>query len=169
MIRLDPDSMKYTTFLTEEGLYSYKRMPIRDHASMDGYNFRFDKVTERRCVDDSLLYADTMEKAIIETASYLSLMGSNGIIQNLYKFQFGSKEVEWAGAGFTIGADLVRPLAKHTAAVRTYTFLHHRPEELYGPAAGGLLLCHLTSCGEDQASTETFHTVELDKGNLRGV
>ena len=125
MIRLDPDSMKYTTFLTEEGLYSYKRMPIRNHASMDAYNFRFDKVTEhvknqKRCVDNSLLYADTMEKAIIQTASYLSLMGSNGIIQNPYKFQFGSKEVEWAGAGFTIGADLVRPLAKHTAAVRTY-------------------------------------------------
>ena len=125
MIRLDPDSMKYTTFLTEEGLYSYKRMPIRNHASMDAYNFRFDKVTEhvknqKRCVDNSFLYADTMEKAIIQTARYLSLMGSNGIIQNPYKFQFGSKEVEWAGAGFTIGADLVRPLAKHTAAVRTY-------------------------------------------------
>ena len=28
MIPLDPDSMKYTTFLTEEGMYSYKRMPM---------------------------------------------------------------------------------------------------------------------------------------------
>ena len=122
MIRLDPDSMKYTTFLTEDGLYSYKRMPIRNHASMDAYNFRFDKVTEKRCVDNSLLYAyaDTIEKGIMQTASYLSLMGSNGIIQYPYKFQFGSKDVDWAGAGFTIGADSVRPLAKHTAAVRTY-------------------------------------------------
>ena len=25
---LDPNSMKYTTFLTEEGMYSYKRMPM---------------------------------------------------------------------------------------------------------------------------------------------
>ena len=94
-----------------------------DHVSMGAYNFRFDKVTEqvkdkKRCVDDSLLYSKTLEKAFLQAASYLSLMGTKGIIQNPDKFQFGSKEVEWAG--FRIGPNSVRPLAKHTASVKTY-------------------------------------------------
>ena len=63
-------------------------------------------------------YANTLEKAFTQTANYLSLMGTNGIIQNPDKFEVGSKEVELAE--FTIGADLVRPLAKHTAAVKMY-------------------------------------------------
>ena len=45
-------------------------------------------------------------------------MGKNGIIQCPEKFKFGSKEVAWAG--FTIGPDSVKPLPKHTEAVRKY-------------------------------------------------
>ena len=123
MIPLLPDSMQYTTFLTEWGMYRYRRMPMGDHVSMDAYNFRFDKVTEgvkdmKRCVDDSLLHSNTLEAVFLKAADYMSLMGRNGIIQNPDKFQFGSKEVKWAG--FTIGDDSVKPLPKHTATVRTY-------------------------------------------------
>ena len=58
-----------------------------DHVSMDAYNYRFDKVTEKvenlkRCVDDSLIHAKTLEEAFIKTAEYLSLMGQNGIQKN---------------------------------------------------------------------------------------
>jgi hypothetical protein len=45
-------------------------------------------------------------------------MGNNGIIQCPEKFQFGNKTVAWAG--FTIGPDSVKPLPKHTEAVKTY-------------------------------------------------
>ena len=67
MIPLHKDSREYTTFLTELGMFRYKRMPMGDHVSMDTYNYRFDKITEavenkKRCVDD------------------LTLMGKNGII-----------------------------------------------------------------------------------------
>ena len=46
-------------------MYSYKRMPMGDHVTMDAHNFRFDKVTEqvknqKRYVDNSLLYSDTL-------------------------------------------------------------------------------------------------------------
>ena len=83
----------------------------------------FDKVTQgvenkKRCVDDSLLYANSLEKAFYQAASYLHLMGTNGIIQCPEKFQFGCKTVAWAG--FTIGPDSVKPLPKHTEAVRSY-------------------------------------------------
>ena len=123
MIPLHEDSRKYTTFLTEWGMFRYKRMPMGDHVSMDAYNYRFDKVTQgvenkKRCVDDSLLYSNSLEKAFYQAANYLHLMGSNGIIQCPEKFQFGSKTVDWAG--FTIGPDSVKPLTKHTEAVRSY-------------------------------------------------
>ena len=123
MIPLDPESMPYTNFVTEWGMFRYKRMPMGDHVSMDAYNYRFDKVTEKvenlnRCVDDSLLNSDTLENAFFQAANYLSLLGQNGILQNPDKFQFGSKTVEWAG--FTISENNVKPLAKHTAAIRSF-------------------------------------------------
>jgi hypothetical protein len=42
MIPLHPDAMQYTTFLTEWGMYRYRRMPMGDHVSvsMDAYNYR---------------------------------------------------------------------------------------------------------------------------------
>ena len=64
-----------------------------DHVSMDAYNYRFDKITEKvtdkkRCVDDSLLYSLTLKNAFFKTANYLTLMG-----ENPEKFQFGRKQV----------------------------------------------------------------------------
>ena len=55
-------------FITEDGMYQYKRMPMGDHVSMDAYNARFDNITKgvedvKRCVDDSLLYNKTLEGA----------------------------------------------------------------------------------------------------------
>jgi hypothetical protein len=62
MIPLPEDSREYTNFLTEWGMFRYKRMPMGDHVLMDAYNYRFYKVTvgvetKKRCVDDSLLYS----------------------------------------------------------------------------------------------------------------
>ena len=123
MIPLHQDSRKYTMFLTEQGMYQYKRMPMGDHVSMDAYNYRYDKVTKgvadmKRCMDDSLLYSNTLEKIVHQAAEYLTLMGDNGILQNPEKFQFGRKEAEWAG--FIITSDSVKPLAKHTKAIKTF-------------------------------------------------
>ena len=94
-----------------------------DQTSMDAYNYRFDKVTEKvenlkRCVDDSRIHAKTLEEAFFRTAEYLSLMGQNGIPQNPDKFQFGTTTVEWAG--FLIGEKSVKPLPKHTEAIKSF-------------------------------------------------
>ena len=74
MIPLHEDSRKYTTILTEWGMYRYKRMPMGDNVSMDAYNYRFNKVTQgvenkKRCVDNSLLYSNSLEKAFYQAAS----------------------------------------------------------------------------------------------------
>jgi hypothetical protein len=57
-------------------MFRYNRMPMDDHVSMDAYNCRFDMVTvgvenKKRCVDDPLLYSDTLEKSFIRAANYL--------------------------------------------------------------------------------------------------
>lgn len=128
MIPLDPDSRQYTTFITPWGKFRYVRMPMGDHVSMDAYNYRFDKVTEKvvnlkRCVDDSLLHSDTLEAAFHQTTQYLSLLGNHGILQNPDKFKFGHQEIEWAG--FLIGKDTVSPLPKHTESIRTFPTPHN--------------------------------------------
>ena len=94
-----------------------------DHISMDAYNARFDNITKevedvKRCVDDSLLYCKTLEEAFHQVTRYLTLMGENGILQNPDNFVFGMKEVEWAG--FLITSNLVKPLPKHTKAIRSF-------------------------------------------------
>ena len=100
MIPLYEDSRKYTTFLMEWGMFIYKRMPMGDHVSVDAYNYRFDKVTQgvenkKRCVDDFLLYSNSLEKAFHQAASYLHLMGTNGIIQCPESFSLGARR--WTG------------------------------------------------------------------------
>ena len=65
-------------FITEDGMYQYKRMPKGDHVSMDAYNARFDNIIKevknvKRCVDDSLLYCKSLEGAFLQTAEYLTL------------------------------------------------------------------------------------------------
>ena len=52
-------------------------------------------------IDDTLLYQPDLEKAFKHVASYLTLVGRNGIVLNPEKFVFGAKEVDWAGIRLT--------------------------------------------------------------------
>lgn len=72
-----------TTFITEWGRYRYCRAPMGFHASGDAYTRRFDDITARqprtvRCVDDSLLWNDTIEESFWHT-----LQGKNIVNPNL--------------------------------------------------------------------------------------
>ena len=44
----------------------------------------------RRVIDDTLLHEESIEKAFYQVASYLTLVGKNGIIMNPDKFQFAA-------------------------------------------------------------------------------
>ena len=92
-------------------------------ASGDGYTQRFDKITEnvqkqRRVIDDVLLYHSNTEEAFKETASYLTLVGRNGITLNPEKFTFARDEVDWAG--IKVGQTSVKPLDEHVEAIRNF-------------------------------------------------
>ena len=107
-------SSSITTFLTEWGRYRYLRAPQGFLASGDAYTKRFDDITEgienkTRCVDDSLLWEDTVEGSFWSTVRYIDLCARGGVVFNPKKFVFCRDEVDFAG--FTIGKTSLRPTA----------------------------------------------------------
>ena len=111
---LREEDQPFTTFITEEGSYMYRVLPQGFTGAGDGYNRRYDDIIEEvdrktKCVDDVLLWdIDTeMEIHWWRVIDYLILVGVNGVVLNPEKFEFSSKEVEFAG--FVITGDGVSP------------------------------------------------------------
>ena len=101
-----------TTFITPWGRFRYRTTPQGFLAAMDAYNHRFDLITrdigyKKRCVDDSILWGDSIEEIFKRTCEYLTLTGGAGIIMNPDKFVFGKKKLEFLG--FEITEDGVEP------------------------------------------------------------
>ena len=112
-----------TTFITEWGRYRYKRAPQGFHASGDAYTRRFDDITVdfkrvSRCIDDSLLWDETIEDAFWHTFDYLKHCSANGIIFNKEKFVFASTTCEYAG--FELTPDGYRPTSKMLDSIRNF-------------------------------------------------
>ncbi|GFR80773.1 enzymatic polyprotein, partial [Elysia marginata] len=84
-----------TTFITPWGRYRYKTTPQGYIASGDGYTRRCDEViaeipNKTKCVDDALLWADTLEESFHQAVQWLDICGRHGIILNPEKCIFGS-------------------------------------------------------------------------------
>ena len=112
-----------TTFITPWGRYRYKTTPQGYIASGDGYTRRYDEIVaeipnKTKCVDDALLWADTLEESFHQTVQWLDICGRHGITLNPEKFVLGSDTVEFAG--FEITPDRVRPSKKHSQAIRDF-------------------------------------------------
>ena len=112
-----------TTFITEWGRYRYCRTPMGFHASGDAYTKRFDDITAGqlrviRCVNDSLLWDDTISDSFWHTFEYLKLCGDNGIIFNKDKFQFAQDNIEFAG--FEVTSEGYKPLKRIISAIQDF-------------------------------------------------
>ncbi len=68
-----------------------------------------------KCVDDVLLWADTIEESFFQAVQWLDTCGNNGITLNPDKFVFAADTVEFAG--FEITSDSVRPSHKYLRAI----------------------------------------------------
>ena len=120
---LSASARNATTFITEWGRYRYKRAPMGHHASGDAYTRRFDDITQdfervSRCVDDSLLWDETIEDAFWHTYDYLKHCSDNGIIFNINKFIFAAEVCEFAG--FEVTKDGYRPPKHKLDAIRDF-------------------------------------------------
>ncbi|GAB1597479.1 hypothetical protein Ahia01_000965400, partial [Argonauta hians] len=91
--------------------------------SGDGYTRRYDALVadiqnKTKCIDDALLWADTLEENFNQVVNWLDICGRNGIILNPKKFTFGRDEVEFAG--FKVGKEKVRPADHFAEAITNF-------------------------------------------------
>lgn len=112
-----------TTFITPWGRYRYKTTPQGYIASGDGYTRRYDSLVtdipnKTKCIDDALLWAETIEENFHQVVQWLDICGRNGITLNPSKFHFGQDTVEFAG--FTIGKNEVKPAAHFYEAIQNF-------------------------------------------------
>ena len=122
-IPLHKDDKHYTTFITPKGRYRYKVAPQGYIASGDGYTRRFDEIVAdfprmTKCVDDALLYSDSIEAAFFHAVNWLDICGKNGVTLNPAKFTFSRLTVQFAG--FEITPTNVRPCPQYIEAIRNF-------------------------------------------------
>ena len=119
-IPLHEDDRHLTTFITPWGRYRYCVAPQGYIASGDGYTRRFDEIVsdisqKTKCVDDALLWDDTIEESFYHTVDFLDTCGNNGVTLNPPKFTFARSTVEFAG--FEITPTTVRPCPHFIEAI----------------------------------------------------
>ena len=122
-VPLHPNDRHFTTFITPWGRYRYCTAPQGYIASGDGYTRRYDEITssipnKTKCVDDTLLWSDTIEESFFQAAHWLDVCGRNGITLNPDKFTFAQNNVEFAG--FEITLDTVKPCQKFISAITNF-------------------------------------------------
>ena len=120
-VPLHPDDRHLTTFITPWGRYRYCVAPQGYVASGDAYTRCYDELVaditnKTKCVDDALLWADTIEESFWRAVQWLDICGRNGIILNPPpKFTFAADTVEFAG--FELSLTDVRPCRKFLQAI----------------------------------------------------
>ena len=120
-VPLHPDDRHLTTFITPWGRYRYCVAPQGYVASGDAYTRRYDNIVahipnKTKCVDDTLLWADTIEESFWQAVDWLDVCGRNGIILNPPpKFIFAADDVEFAG--FEVTLTDVRPCKQYLEAI----------------------------------------------------
>ena len=107
------EDQKFTTFVTPWGRYRYCVAPQGHLVIGDAFTHWYDEVVKdlepyfKKCVDDTLIWGQTLEEAFFRTCEYISTCGAAGIVFNRTKLQFGHMELEFLGLNTT--ADLVSP------------------------------------------------------------
>ena len=122
-LRIREEDRHYTTFITPWGRYRYCVAPQGFLASGDAYTRRFDEIIAHignkvKCVDDTILWEDDLEKSFFQVCEFLTTCGDNGITLNPSKFQFAEDEVEFAG--FRITSTNVQPSNKYLDAILNF-------------------------------------------------
>lgn len=122
-VPLHEDDRHLTTFITPWGRYRYRSAPQGYMASGDGYSRRYDAITadignKTKCVDDTLLWSDSIQESFFQAVQWLDICGRNGIILNPEKFVFAAPTVDFAG--FTITPDDVRPCSRYLKAIQDF-------------------------------------------------
>ena len=118
-----PAASESTTFITEWGRYRYLSSPQGFHAAGDGYTKAFDDITvdfprKAKCIDDTVMWDNSIEEAFWHTLDYVNLCASNGVVFNPQKFHFACDDVDFAG--FTLTKTGLRPVQQILNAIKNF-------------------------------------------------
>ena len=119
-IPLHVDDGHLTTFITPWGCYCYCTVPQGYITSGNGHTCHYDEIIaiipqKTLCIDDSLLWSNSVEESFSQAISWLYICSCNSITFNLTKFVFASDTVKFAG--FQITSDSVTPCPKYLQAI----------------------------------------------------
>ena len=122
-IYIQEEDRHFTTFITPKGRYRYCVAPQGYLASGDAYTRRFDEIAldfprKTKCIDDTLMWSDSITEAFHHAVDWLDLCGRNGIVLNPAKFTFAKKTVEFAG--FEITSNSVKPCPRILDAIKDF-------------------------------------------------
>ena len=123
-IPLHPDDSHFTTFITPWGRYRYRVAPQGFISSGDNYTKRYDEILtdiprKIKCIDDTILWDESIEEAFYHTIDFLDTCGKNGVVLNTKpKFGFALKTVVFAG--FEISPYTVSPCPKSVEAIQLF-------------------------------------------------
>ncbi len=86
-VPLHRDDRHYTTFINLWERYRYLTAPQGYISSGDGYSRRYDEIVstfsaKTKCIDDTLLWADTIKESFFQASQWLDICGRNGITLN---------------------------------------------------------------------------------------
>ena len=102
------------------GKYRYCSAPQGYIASGDGYSRWYDEIVadirqKTKCIDDTLLWADSIEESFLQAVHWLNVYSRHDITLDTDKFMFCKADVEFIR--FTITADSVLPGGKYLQAI----------------------------------------------------
>ena len=123
-VELDQESRRLTTFITPWGRYRYRRTPMGHCSASDAYTRRFDEAIQDvprkyKCVDDTLLYATSVEEAFWHVYHFLETCAHAGITLKPEKFSFCRKEIDFVG--FRLSWETYQPAAERLSAIRGFS------------------------------------------------
>ena len=101
-VPLDPRDSHKTTFITQWGRMRYRVAPQGSLSSGDGFTFWYDSIIrhllrKKKCIDDVAGWADTLAQLFKDATEFLTVTARHGIVQNVKKFTWGRRELEYVG------------------------------------------------------------------------
>ena len=122
-VPIHPADRHLTTFLTPWGRFRYKTSPQGLISAGDGYTHRKAEIMAdfqnvKNCVDDSLIYHDTIEENFYQVCLFLEQGARGGCTFNPKKFQFGERDVNFLG--FRVTDTGIKPTEEFTKSILSF-------------------------------------------------
>lgn len=125
-VKVAAESMKYTSFVTPNGQYEYRRMPfgLKNAPAVFqrfvNHNFKdlLDKGLIVIYMDDLLLATKDLIEHKLMLSKILQIMSRRGLSLNMEKCQFVRTEIEYLG--YAVSSKGIRPSDHHIAAIKKY-------------------------------------------------